>query len=132
MPDALENKVRLSRQVMLVCYATLLTLYLVDTILGDYPTEKVRAFVLLIKIVPLILFSPGLLRGAYKTCLWLCFVLLIYFTVNVTHLFMPDPDWLDFAETVLLVLLFITAMMYARWHQYQLHLTRIIHQSAQK
>jgi uncharacterized membrane protein len=117
MNDGIVRKVAITRNILLLFYLGLLAIYTLETVLEAYPTVKVQVFILLVKLVPLVVFSPGLLRGNYKTCLWLCFVLLLYFTVNITRLFEPNPGVLDFAETVFLVMLFISAMMYARWRQ---------------
>jgi uncharacterized membrane protein len=71
-------------------------------------------------VLPLLLFLPGLLRGAWKSHLWLCFVLMVYFTVTVSELFDPRREAADWLELAAIVVLFVAAMMYARWRQREL------------
>ena len=65
----------------------------------------------------MIVFLPGLLRGAWKTYLWLCFVLLAYFMFTVDELFRAPADVREWLELVFNIVLFNAAMFYARWRQ---------------
>ena len=60
--------------------------------------------------VPLLILLPGLYVERYKTISMLCFVTLLYFVVTVNNLFSPDANIFDWAELVLLVLMFSAAM----------------------
>ncbi|MDX2463448.1 MAG: DUF2069 domain-containing protein [Porticoccus sp.] len=71
--------------------------------------------------VPLLILLPGLYVERYKTISMLCFVTLLYFVVTVNNLFSPDANVFDWAELVLLVVMFSAAMMYSRWKQYSLY-----------
>tara|TARA_R110001592_G_scaffold363341_1_gene684470 strand:- start:96180 stop:96557 length:378 start_codon:yes stop_codon:yes gene_type:complete len=71
--------------------------------------------------VPLLILLPGLYVERYKTISMLCFVTLLYFVVTVNNLFSPDANIFDWAELVLLVVMFSAAMMYSRWKQYSLY-----------
>ena len=71
--------------------------------------------------IPLLILLPGLYVERYKTISMLCFVTLLYFIVTVNNLFSPDANIFDWAELVLLVVMFSAAMMYSRWKQYSLY-----------
>ena len=82
--------------------------------------ERTRAVLWVIWVAPLLLFLPGLLRGAWKSYLWLCFVVLVYFTLTVSRLFGPRRDVADWLELASIVVLFVSAMLFARWRQREL------------
>lgn len=109
-----------ARKLALGSYALLVLVLSAEVfgILGLQPLT--RAVVAVVWIGPLLVFLPGLLRGAWKSYLWLCFVTLIYFMMTVLELFDPQTDPGDWAELVLLVVLFNSAMLYARWRQREL------------
>jgi uncharacterized membrane protein len=71
-------------------------------------------------VMPLLLFLPGLLRGSWQSHLWLCFVILVYFTVTVSRLFGPRRDLADWLELASIVVLFVSAMLFARWRRREL------------
>lgn len=76
--DSLQRRTALAKRLALTCYAVLILLLSVE-VFGIVRLEPAtRAFWWVISIGPLIVFLPGLLRGAWKTYLWLCFVLLAY------------------------------------------------------
>lgn len=43
------------------------------------PVEASKTVVLTIKLAPLLIFVPGLLRGRNLTYIWACFMMMIYF-----------------------------------------------------
>ena len=79
-----------------------------------------RAVLWAMCVAPLALFLPGLLRGAWKSCQWLCFVTCVYFFAIVEQLFRPDRAAADWIALVLVVALFVSAMLFARWRQREL------------
>ncbi len=74
-----------------------------------------------IKLVPLLIFFPGIMRKQYRTFSWLCFVMLAYFSGAVLSIFHPvqyqPTHWLQLLATVVL---FLAAMMYSRWRQVEI------------
>lgn len=72
---------------------------------------------LVVQLVPLLIFVPGLVRNTHRTYSWLCFVVLIYF-VAIIPLVMGRGLWSDWLMTLLCVSLFCSAMMTSRWLQY--------------
>ncbi len=72
------------------------------------------------KLVPLLIFLPGLLRDRLRTYIWLCFVCLLYFMALVERLFAVPGSPLAAVGTTAVVTLFIAGMMYVRWRAREL------------
>ena len=88
----------------------------------DAWTHEVPWFIWVLKVLPLLLFLPGMLRDNLRSFIWLCFVCLGYFLILVQRMF-AQPDSLLVAGGLLaVVLLFIAAMLYVRWHARELRL----------
>ena len=75
--------------------------------------------VYLVSAVLLLLFLPGLLQRSWMNAIWLCFVMLGYFMVNITHLFRLDRSALDVLELFTILTVFISGMLFARWKRHQ-------------
>lgn len=75
----------------------------------------------IVKMVPLLIFVPGLMKKYYRTYSWLCFAILPYF-IWLTPLVIGRGSWSDWAMVSLTVILFIAAMMTSRWLQQQSYL----------
>ena len=116
--EVMEGRLALSKIVTLTCYTLLIALYTITTLLGDYEKTRVQLFLLGLQVIPLLCLLSGILKESYKAHLWLCFILLLYFTVVVTRLFMPNVAIEDWIELSLLSVLFIASMMFARWKQH--------------
>ncbi|WP_461481773.1 DUF2069 domain-containing protein [Porticoccus sp.] len=112
----LGQKLQVARRLTWGSYLLLMVVLLVNGVLSATPLS-----LLVVTLVPLLIFLPGLRRESYKTISMLCFVTLMYFMVTVTNLFAPNANLLDAAELVLLVVLFGAAMMFSRWKQYSLY-----------
>ena len=69
----------------------------------------------LVHVLPLLIFAPGLWRGAIRNQVWLCFVILLYFCGAVVNAFRPDAYIVDALEILLTVLLFCAGTGYIRW-----------------
>lgn len=63
----------------------------------------------------LLMFVPGMMKNAPRSFDWLCFVILVHFMVGVTNSMSPQAAWNDYLQTLLTVVLFISAMMTSRW-----------------
>ena len=108
------------RQACFFCYLTLLLSLSVQSLSITELQLQSRVVIWMIQILPLLIFLPGMMRGNYKTYLWLCFALLIYFTVAVANVVHPRAGWLDVTEVILTLLCFVLAMLFARWRQRQI------------
>ena len=74
----------------------------------------------LFKVVPLLLFVPGMLRDNLRSYIWLCFICLGYFMALVERLFAQPGSILAMVGMVAVVVLFIAAMLYVRWRAQEL------------
>ncbi len=69
----------------------------------------------LVRTVPMLIFLPGLRRRDLRSCVWLCFVILLYFMVAVTEAMSPFRFWLNYIELLLTVVIFTSGMLFVRW-----------------
>lgn len=100
--------------VALILYALILAL-LVLTTFWPAPVEGASIWVLLsVKLVPLLVFAPGLLRARSKTYQWLCFVILIYFTDAIMRAYLTGYQWPPTLMAALCAGLFIFAIIRIR------------------
>jgi len=74
----------------------------------------------LVKLLPLLIFLPGMLKDRLRTYIWLCFVSLGYFVALVERLFALPGNIPAAIGTVAVVTLFIAGMMYVRWRAREL------------
>jgi len=72
------------------------------------------------KLLPLLIFLPGMLRDRLRTYIWLCFVSLLYFIALVERLFALPGNIPAAIGMAAVVTLFIAAMMYVRWRAREL------------
>jgi len=72
------------------------------------------------KLLPLLLFLPGMLRDRLRSFIWLCFVSLLYFITLVERLFATPQALLPWLGMVAVVTLFCSAMFYVRWRAREL------------
>jgi uncharacterized membrane protein len=77
-------------------------------------------FIWVLKVLPLLLFLPGMLNDNLRSFIWLCFVCLGYFLVLVQRIFAQPDNLLVIAGLVAVVILFIASMMYVRWRAREL------------
>ena len=72
------------------------------------------------KLLPLLIFLPGVLGGRLRSHIWLCFVCLLYFIRLVEHLFADPHNPLNIAGMLAVVTLFNAAMLFVRWRAREL------------
>jgi uncharacterized membrane protein len=77
-------------------------------------------FIWALKVMPLLIFLPGMLRDNLRSYIWLCFVCLGYFLILVQRIFAQPGSLLVVGGLVAVVLLFTAAMMYVRWRAREL------------
>ena len=96
-------------------WIVLLTQQLVDAWLQQLPW-----IIWVGKLLPLLIFLPGMLRDRLRTYIWLCFVALLYFVALVERLFAVPDSLLAATGMVAVVTVFIAGMMYVRWRAREL------------
>ncbi|AQT59121.1 hypothetical protein B0D95_02730 [Cellvibrio sp. PSBB023] len=109
----LEKKLRVGQRVCNLSYIALLLMLTLNFLLSN----DLNLMHLLVAIVPLAIFIPGLRKPHHRTYSWLCFVLLMYFLFLVP-LLMSYWSLTYWVLTLLVTLLFVAAMMTSRWLQY--------------
>jgi len=113
----MSSRQQTARFLAFASYCALVGVLTVDLLSIDRLQPQTRAFLWAMWVAPLLLFLPGMLRGSWRSYLWLCFVSCMYFMMAVFNLFRPQRDAADWAELLLVVVLFVSAMMYSRWRQ---------------
>jgi uncharacterized membrane protein len=109
----LEKKLRVGQRICNLSYVALLFTLTLNYLLSN----DMKLMHLLVAILPLAIFIPGLRKPHHRTYSWLCFVLLMYFLFLVP-LLMSYWSLIYWVLTLLVSVLFITAMMTSRWLQY--------------
>ena len=89
---------------------------------ADAWTLQAPWFIWVVKILPLLLFLPGMLKDNLRSFIWLCFVCLGYFLILVQRIFAQPDNPLVIAGLASVVILFIAAMLYVRWRARELRL----------
>ena len=120
----LYQKLNTARLVTRASFVLLILALIANSLYTTQSLELTGSLTLLvITLLPLLIFIPGIIREHYKSLSMLCFVTLLYFLVAVTNLFSPTRSSFDIVETVLIVVLFNAAMLFSRWKQYSLYQT---------
>lgn len=98
-----------------VSYALELVLLTLTTLVVPAPGREPSLVIWLVLVVPLLLFLPALWKGWVRNMVWLCFLILLYFTAAVTECFVPGRLAWGLVEVVLTVTLFGSGLCYIRW-----------------
>lgn len=72
------------------------------------------------KLLPLLLFLPGMLRDRLRSYIWLCFVLMLYFIALVERVFAVPGSGAAWLGLAAVVCLFTCGMFYVRQRSRQL------------
>ena len=107
-----------------VCWSALLLQQAVDAGVHQAPW-----FIWLLKLLPLLLFLPGMLNDNLRSFIWLCFVCLGYFLILVQRVFAQPDSLLVIGGLIAVVILFIAAMLYVRWRARELRLQGVSQRS---
>ncbi len=102
-----------TRTVWLLSWGAWLALLLQQVV--DAASSGVPWIIWLGKLLPLLLFLPGMLRDRLRSFIWLCFVSLLYFIALVVRNFALPGNALAIAGLTAVVILFCAAMLYVRW-----------------
>ncbi len=104
-----------SRRLTLLSYTGLIVLFSLSTLVWPSCNRDPNVPVWLLHVLPILAFLPGILKQNLRAHIWLCFILLGYFLASVSTAF-SCTSILMILEVVVLVILFISAMLYVRWH----------------
>ena len=71
----------------------------------------------LFKVLPLLLFIPGLIKRSHKAASWLAYMIMLYFVLAVLLVFSPGSSVWGWLMVVTTLLIFISSMMFTRWQK---------------
>ncbi|MFT4517866.1 MAG: putative membrane protein [Halioglobus sp.] len=109
------NSAATAAMVTRLSYLTLVLQQALDCAVHGQPW-----FLWAIKLLPLLIFLPGMIRDNLRSYIWLCFMCLGYFLILVQRMFAQPDSLLVIAGITADVVLFIAAMMYVRWRAREL------------
>ncbi len=109
------ERTAITRRAVLVSFTVLILTQLLDSWVRQPPLT-----IWVLRVLPLLIFIPGLVRDAVRTYIWLCFVILLYFVTVVLRLFYDPADPVAWVAMASIVVFFNTAMLYARWRSQEL------------
>ncbi|HLT05269.1 MAG TPA: DUF2069 domain-containing protein [Pseudomonas sp.] len=111
----LQPRVKATRWISLAGYLALILLLGVwNGLFADL--HGARTWVVLsIVLVPLLILAPTVLLGHARGHAWLCFVVNIYFIQGVLAAFDPARALYGWAEAIISLVLFCSALMYTRY-----------------
>lgn len=113
--DTPPSIIEKSRLVVVFSFYALLCTYTAYG-LWQIPDGNIAAlgFLWILKMVPLLIFTPGLRRRHLRTFAWLSFVVLLYFVVSVQTAFVEQTRLYGIIVTLQLSVLFCALVIYIR------------------
>lgn len=108
----LEQKVSILKMLTQSTYWMLSLALTINLWIQSAPTV-----IYFLTLTPLSIFVVGIIRNKIRTLIWLCFVLLLYFTISVYKLSGNNSQMFDNIELALCICLFIFACVNARIRQ---------------
>jgi uncharacterized membrane protein len=113
----LSRRAKFCHNLSITSYVGLFILMVASVISSNAPAEVSRLLMYSIKLIPLIIFIPGMLKMSPRTHVWLCFVVLFYFTQSVVNVWLSHWHWFDVLNCLMTISLFSGSMMYVHWHR---------------
>lgn len=99
------------------CYILMLLMMIVTSLPAYIPEGSSVTFILLVKLIPLLIILPGLANDQLRAYIWLCFIILFYFTQSVVETFLSSAALTDLFITTLTVIVFLASMFYIKWER---------------
>jgi uncharacterized membrane protein len=109
----MSQNLLIGRAISYACLLGLMALYTYTSLIAE-------EFVLVIWLIPMLsiaIFLPGMIVNSHRTYNWLCFAILLHFTVGVSNAMAPNGQFGDYIQIALTSILFVSAMMTSRWLQ---------------
>ena len=105
-----QQKRKFSRMVSVGAYIALITYFVISTLSQTY--AEIGSLVIIgIKCFPLLGFGLAMYKQHLRQMAWMCFVLLIYFTIEI--MYVPVNGALG---ALIITLLYTSTMLHIRWH----------------
>ena len=110
------SRTRLARTLALFSLFVLLLAQALDSAQREAPWV-----IWMLRLAPLLVFLPGVLRDRTRSYVWLCFVSLLVFVTLVERLFGDVRDTVAWVAMLAVVSYFNAGMMYVRWRSQELN-----------
>ncbi|WP_122665892.1 DUF2069 domain-containing protein [Pseudomonas viridiflava] len=111
----LEPRVKISRLISLTSFFGLIALLSIYYLwIADLHGARPWV-ILLIELVPLLLFAPGIISRSPRAYSWLCFVVNLYFIKGALAAFDPNRALFGVLEMLASLAVFVSALLYIRW-----------------
>ena len=98
-------------------YVLMLLMMIITSLPSYIPEGSSAVIILLIKLIPLLIILPGLAQDHLRAHIWLCFIVLFYFTQSVVETFLSAAAFADVFITTLTVISFLASMFYIKWER---------------
>jgi len=110
-----DNRAAAARRIAYGSLAVLVLMQLLSSALQQPPL-----LIWLARVLPLLVFLPGMLSDNLRSYIWLCLVCLLYFIALVERLFVDPSNPPAVLAMASLISLFVAAMLYVRWRAREL------------
>lgn len=104
-------------QLTWTSYVLTLLMMIVTSLPAYIPEGSSVTVILLVKLIPLLILLPGLVKDTLRSHIWLCFIILFYFTQSVVETFLSSGAFTDIFITSLTVVIFLSSMFYIKWER---------------
>ena len=111
------RKNNLAHQLTWASYVLMLLMMIITSLPGQIPDGSSVLIILTVKLVPLLILLPGLIQDRLRSHIWLCFIILFYFTQSVVESFLSQAALGDLFITLLTVTIFLSSMFYIKWER---------------
>lgn len=111
----MADRVTITHKLTWLSLTLLLVLQLIESAIQQPPL-----LIWVVRVMPLLIFVPGMLKDNLRSYIWACFVCLLYFISLVERLFADPDSGIAILAMVSVVGLFVSAMLYVRWRARQL------------
>lgn len=108
-----SDKAKITRNITAILYCLVLAMLVITTFIR--PPEGVSIpLMLAVKLIPLVPFAGVVFRGHNRGYIWMCFVVIFYFTQAVVAAWLSQGGALQVLMAVLTFLLFTVALLHLK------------------
>ncbi|MFL0806540.1 MAG: DUF2069 domain-containing protein [Oceanobacter sp.] len=123
-PSAFANKAKKAWQALVASYLGLMLVLLLQTF-SNKPDGLDDLMMILLaglgmwlfKVLPLLLFIPGLIKRSHKAASWLAYVIMLYFVLSVLLVFSPGSSVWGWLMVLTSLSIFLSSLLYTRWQK---------------
>ncbi|MCL6270675.1 DUF2069 domain-containing protein [Sansalvadorimonas sp. 2012CJ34-2] len=112
--SGMDQKVRISWSVSALLYLILILSITLEHWVIDPPSVDSPLLIWFLRVLPLLIFLPAIIKAYARGFAWLGFVVLFYFTSGVVD-GMTKSEWMGWLQAGLSIGLFSSSIFYVRW-----------------